>query len=85
MICDSCGLQVRDGVKFCTVCGVKMNNRCPSCLALTYPGERFCGECGSSLEGTVVALPRLETGGRRSENFKGNMPKQLVEKIERSR
>ena len=46
MQCPSCGHENRQGRKFCTDCGARMEVACPSCGARYEPHEKFCGDCG---------------------------------------
>ncbi|MGE0682841.1 MAG: adenylate/guanylate cyclase domain-containing protein, partial [Candidatus Binatia bacterium] len=49
MRCVSCGLDNREGAKFCNECGCAFALYCKSC-GTTNPGEaKFCSECGSLL------------------------------------
>src|SRR5215471_18168872 len=50
MNCAKCGADNREGLKFCTRCGLQLAAKCRQCGADTQPGERFCGECGAGLE-----------------------------------
>jgi class 3 adenylate cyclase len=49
MICADCGLDNRQGRKFCAHCGHALRLLCSSCGAQNEPGEKFCGECGAGL------------------------------------
>ena len=52
MRCAKCGIDNRDGRKFCSKCGVALARQCPRCGAANEPGEDFCGECGAALTAT---------------------------------
>ena len=54
MICINCGLNLHDGLKFCTKCGRKVEEDvlCTSCGKALKPNAKFCGSCG-----TAVAAP----------------------------
>ena len=52
MRCSKCGVENREGRKFCAQCGSALNLRCSSCGAENTPGEKFCGDCGAALAGT---------------------------------
>lgn len=48
--CNRCGAPIRDGLKFCTQCGQKVEPRsCPKCKTPAEPTDKFCGGCGGSL------------------------------------
>jgi class 3 adenylate cyclase/tetratricopeptide (TPR) repeat protein len=49
VLCPSCGVENREGRKFCAECGGPLSLACPACGAANEPGERFCGECGAAL------------------------------------
>lgn len=51
--CTGCGIQLDEGVKFCSECGAKVwikPTKCPKCLKGVFPDDKFCQECGESLE-----------------------------------
>ena len=52
--CSQCGAEVRDGAKFCEICGAKIEekpqpNVCPQCGQEVAPGQVFCTNCGCKL------------------------------------
>jgi len=51
MICSGCGIQVREGSKFCPSCGARMRetdrSSCPQCGAELRLGSSFCSSCGA--------------------------------------
>ena len=49
MVCPSCGVENREGRKFCSSCGSPLALLCAACGTANEPGERFCGECGAAL------------------------------------
>jgi class 3 adenylate cyclase/tetratricopeptide (TPR) repeat protein len=49
VVCPSCGVENREGRKFCASCGGPLALLCRACGAGNEPGERFCGECGAGL------------------------------------
>ena len=57
MLCPSCGVENREGRKFCAECGSPLAPACPACGAANEPGERFCGECGAALAGRPRDVP----------------------------
>jgi class 3 adenylate cyclase len=50
MRCSKCGIENREGRKFCADCGTPIAAKCARCGASNQPGERFCGECGATLD-----------------------------------
>jgi hypothetical protein len=59
MGCSKCGIENREGRKFCADCGAPIAAKCQQCGATNEPGARFCGECGTTLGGdTAGASPR---------------------------
>lgn len=71
MQCPKCGLDNREGRKFCSKCGAKLENVCPECGFRNDPDDAFCGGCGTKL--TEAAPPKLE-----------DMQKQLQDRIPQS-
>jgi class 3 adenylate cyclase len=57
MRCSKCGVDNRDGRKFCADCGAPIGAQCLQCGASNAPGEKFCGECGVSLAGNTSNAP----------------------------
>src|SRR5918912_328514 len=57
MQCPTCGVENREGRKFCAACGSPLSGACPACGAANEPGERFCGECGAQLVASAPAAP----------------------------
>lgn len=61
MICKNCGNEITDSAKFCTACGVKIENEetesnvnegvqlCKKCNAELKNGALFCNRCGTSV------------------------------------
>ncbi len=49
MICQVCGQQNPEGMRFCGGCGASLTNRCSDCGFDNPPGFKFCGQCGRSL------------------------------------
>jgi class 3 adenylate cyclase len=47
--CSNCGIENREGVKFCGDCGAALAALCPVCGTSNEPGRKFCGECGAAL------------------------------------
>ncbi len=53
MNCPKCNNPLRDGAKFCTACGQKIEitstNSCPKCGYALKQGAKFCTKCGHKL------------------------------------
>ena len=51
MNCPYCKAELREGVKFCTSCGHKLEavSQCPKCGSVLKPGAKFCTKCGEKL------------------------------------
>jgi Double zinc ribbon len=59
--CTKCGVQLKDGARFCAQCGAAVNY-CPKCGQTLKDGARFCAGCGapvseSSSQADVPAYP----------------------------
>ncbi|MEG3640295.1 adenylate/guanylate cyclase domain-containing protein [Magnetococcus sp. PR-3] len=50
MGCPDCGSENRDGVRFCTQCGLALGAFCPRCQFSVEAGDRFCGGCGFRMQ-----------------------------------
>jgi len=57
MKCPECQYSNREGAKFCTKCGTKLELKCPSCGHPYDPESVFCDECGHDLKKLVEAKP----------------------------
>ena len=67
MICADCGVDNRQGRKFCAHCGRALRLVCSSCGAQNEAGEKFCGECGAGLgtpSSVVPAIPEQSSTPR---------------------
>lgn len=57
MKCPKCNAELREGAKFCTSCGqkIEIQQTCPKCGSPLRPGAKFCTSCGTKLAtaGTV--------------------------------
>jgi class 3 adenylate cyclase/tetratricopeptide (TPR) repeat protein len=73
MKCVRCGVDNREGRRFCGACGASIPNPCAACGFANEPGEAFCGGCGQPL------------GPRAAESPQAYTPKHLVERILTSR
>jgi class 3 adenylate cyclase len=49
MRCSKCGVDNREGRRFCGGCGSKLITVCAQCGTANEPGENFCGDCGAPL------------------------------------
>lgn len=54
MKCPKCNAELREGAKFCTSCGQKIEKTgqpqtCPKCGTPLRPGAKFCTSCGNRL------------------------------------
>lgn len=56
--CTKCGAALRDGAKFCSICGTKIEVRrfCTECGEELGPGDKFCSQCGTPAKG--VSAPK---------------------------
>ena len=54
MKCTNCGVEVKEGQKFCLQCGalIPQNKKCIKCGAELPLDAKFCGECGAKLDGS---------------------------------
>ena len=55
MRCSKCGVENREGRKFCAECSAPLAVNCPRCGAPNEPGEKFCGECSAPLGAPAAA------------------------------
>ncbi len=53
MKCTNCGVEVKEGQKFCLQCGalIPQNKKCIKCGAELPLDAKFCSECGAKLDG----------------------------------
>jgi uncharacterized membrane protein YvbJ len=49
MRCPACGVDNREGAKFCGDCACRLATVCPNCGVSAVPGQRFCDECAAPL------------------------------------
>ena len=57
MRCANCGVDNRQGGKFCRECGSPLTRACPSCGTAVIPDAKFCDECGTTLDFATSAPP----------------------------
>ena len=55
MKCANCGVDLREGQKFCHICGQAVNKTCPNCGETIEGTEKFCTFCGYSLSAQDTA------------------------------
>lgn len=67
MKCIKCGADIKDGAKFCPVCGAKQEMQteekrfCKSCGAPLKPGAAFCTACGAKVTAETQQKPEEKT------------------------
>ncbi len=52
MFCKKCGQELKDGQRFCGVCGTaveEMQRKCEKCGAELHDNENFCNQCGTPI------------------------------------
>src|SRR2546422_11576264 len=78
MRCAACGVDNRDGVRFCEECGARLEALCPACGASVPPGKKFCGACGAAFgpaarsadaPGDLFATPKAYTPAHLAERI----------------
>ena len=47
--CKACGIQLREGARFCDMCGTKVDRLCPRCGEVLRDQARYCDMCGVKL------------------------------------
>ena len=78
MRCPGCQTENPNVARFCSNCGLSLQNRCPNCHAELAPGARFCMYCGQSLR---ARSPQDEA---RLVQLTQSAPAPLVEKAKSS-
>ena len=63
MKCTRCAAVVREGQRFCEVCGAAVEKKCSDCGALSSRSARFCGACGSTFPAETPASAQLTIRG----------------------
>src|SRR5712692_10462155 len=72
MRCPQCQHKNREGAKFCSACGAKLDLSCPSCGTVNEPGAAFCDNCGAVLTSKQKGKRRKgETGKRKTTSDSG--------------
>ena len=66
MICNNCGAEVADGMKFCFDCGtpVPQVKKCVSCEAELSLKMKFCPECGTNQDGSAPKSSGFSMGDK---------------------
>ena len=63
-ICKACGVELRQGARFCDMCGTKVEKICPSCGEVLRDIAKFCDLCGEKLPAErIVTVKRTVQGG----------------------
>ena len=57
MRCEACGVDNRQGGKYCRECGSPLVRTCPTCGTAVLSDAKFCDECGTTL--AFAGLPTL--------------------------
>ena len=61
--CKACGVELRQGARFCDMCGTKVEKICPSCGETLRDQAKFCDLCGVKLPlARVVSAPKTKGG-----------------------
>jgi RNA polymerase subunit RPABC4/transcription elongation factor Spt4 len=56
--CPNCHRPVKEGARFCHVCGASLTERrCPSCHATIEQDDLFCSACGARLTTAASSMP----------------------------
>ena len=64
MQCADCAFYIAPGNKFCTKCGVALDNVCTACGRGCHPAALFCGWCGAR---RTVPFSVVEQHGERKQ------------------
>ncbi|HKH88868.1 MAG TPA: AAA family ATPase [Acidimicrobiales bacterium] len=64
MVCSNCGVDNREGGKYCVECGSPLARPCPNCGMANPSRAKFCDECGTTLlpAGTPLPAGQLPAG-----------------------
>ena len=81
MICPQCQFENRDGAKFCSGCGKKLEIKCRNCSHLNLPGSKYCEECGASLAQPADNAPKESSFTEKLDKLQRYLPQGLTEKI----
>src|SRR6266851_3151988 len=58
MLCNACGFDNPQRMRFCGQCAAPMPQRCPKCGTENPAGFRFCGGCAAPLSSAEPAAER---------------------------
>jgi predicted ATPase/class 3 adenylate cyclase/regulation of enolase protein 1 (concanavalin A-like superfamily) len=80
--CPKCGSDNKEGRRFCSKCGSKLENVCPECGFVNEPDDVFCGGCGAKLAESKsvpgeAAIPKLEDMHSQLQSL---IPEELAQK-----
>jgi predicted amidophosphoribosyltransferase len=66
--CGKCGAPLREGAKFCSKCGAKVEEAlfCDRCGAKLKAGDAFCDQCGAPVGGAAPATAKPAPGTRKT-------------------
>lgn len=63
-LCQQCGFENPDSMKFCGQCGHNLNRTCPKCSFINPDDFKFCGNCAAKListKATGISTPPADT------------------------
>lgn len=84
MICPNCKAELNEGEKFCSQCGMKLQNYCPAC-GTAVGNAKFCPNCGKALYESVKTNQPMkindsvETETKRTAPVYGSPNNQVVQ------
>jgi len=80
MKCPKCQTENPDSIKFCGICGAKLERICPNCNFTNPPEFKFCGKCGQNLYSPELA-PKKLSYDEIIAKIQRYLPKDLTQKI----
>ena len=84
MKCQKCGLENREGAKFCKQCGAELGRVCPKCGNKLSAEDQFCDECGASVG---EQTPAVEGGSAKTTleqqftTFRESLPRSFRDQL----
>jgi class 3 adenylate cyclase/tetratricopeptide (TPR) repeat protein len=81
MVCPQCRFENREGAKFCSGCGAKLEVKCRSCSHLNLPGSNYCEDCGANLTRPAENVPKEFSITEKLDKLQRYLPQGLTEKI----
>lgn len=82
MKCPKCQFDNPEGMKFCGVCGAKIEIICSNCDFVNPPHFKFCGECGNKLTTpSAEPSPKDISFDDKLDKVQRYLPRGLIEKI----